>query len=332
MGNFNIGQTIRDLRNEHHYSQTQLGELLNVTDSTVSKWESGDSNPGIDQINAMAQLFGMTVDAFLHYQEAKNAEAIKREAEEKAQLERNNRAVREKLSNSIFVKVWDQQLGFCDKARIVVEYDGTTLTLHQKENPNVILYDSCIGIDSFMVENNLYIRPCACFTFCGKKWEECPAFEDSKNRWRILFDFTHPIERIRFSFNEPGIEDYEFGVQYVAADREAYERKIEEENRKKLAELVDVQVLKEYFSSSEYRTITGKIVNVIFNAVSDAFSYATIELYYVEKMRTNLLKTYRLNDGEKIWAEDKLCKGYHFILKQFDAKDNLIYQSDMKGL
>ena len=95
MENFNLGQTIRDLRNEHHYSQSQLGNLLNVTDSTVSKWESGDSNPGIEQINAMAQLFGMTVDAFLHYQEAKNAEAIKREAEEKAQLERNNRAVRD---------------------------------------------------------------------------------------------------------------------------------------------------------------------------------------------------------------------------------------------
>ena len=61
MENFNLGQTIRDLRNEYHYSQSQLGNLLNVTDSTVSKWESGDSNPGIEQINAMANLFGMTV-------------------------------------------------------------------------------------------------------------------------------------------------------------------------------------------------------------------------------------------------------------------------------
>lgn len=328
MENFNLGQTIRDLRNEHHYSQSQLGNLLNVTDSTVSKWESGDSNPGIEQINAMAQLFGLTVDAFLHYQEAKNAEAIRHEAEVKAQLEEKNRAVKEALSNSVYCHAWDQQLEFGDKSRIVVEYDGTTLTLHQKENPNIILYDSCLWTNLNMSYTCSILR--------NGKWEECSHFENRPETWSILFDFSHPIERIRFSFNEPGIEDYEFGVQYVAADREAYERKIEEENRKKLAELVDVQVLKEYFSSYHdlynSRSVTGRLVNVVFNAVSDAFSYATIELYYVEKMRTNLLKTYRLNDGEKIWAEDKLCKGYHFVLKQFDAKDNLIYQSDMMGL
>ena len=318
MGNFNIGQTIRDLRNENHYSQTQLGELLNVTDSTVSKWESGDSNPGIEQITAMAQLFGLTVDAFLHYQEAKNAEAIRHEAEVKAQLEEKNRAVKEALSNRVYCHAWDQQLEFGDKSRIVVEYDGTTLTLHQKENPNIILYESCLWTDLNMSYTCSILR--------NGKWEECSHFENRPETWSILFDFSHPIERIRFSFDEPGIEDYEFDVQYVAADREAYERKIEEEKRKELLKLVDVQIFKEYISSG-----SGKLVNVIFNAVSDVFSYGVIELYYwyERKNQVNLLKTYRLNCGEKIWMEDKLCKGYHFILKQFDAKDNLLFQSDM---
>ena len=318
MGNFNIGQTIRDLRNEHHYSQTQLGELLNVTDSTVSKWESGDSNPGIEQINAMANLFRMTVDDFLHYQEAKKAERIKREAEAKAQLEEKNRALKKALSNGVYCHAWDQQLEFCDKSRIIVEYDGTTLTLHQKENPNVTLYDSCLWTNLNMSYT--------CSTLRDGKWEECLPFDNRSECWSILFDFSHPIERIRFSFNEPGIEDYEFSVQYVAADREAYERKIEEEKRKELLQLVDVQIFKEYISGG-----SGKLVNVIFNAVSDVFSYGVIELYYwyERKNQVNLLKTYRLNCGEKIWMEDKLCKGYHFILKQFDAKDNLLFQSDM---
>lgn len=330
MENFNLGQTIRDLRNEHHYSQSQLGNLLNVTDSTVSKWESGDSNPGIEQIHAMANLFKMTVDDFLHYQEAEKAERIKREAEAKAQLEEKNRALKKALSNSVYCHAWDQQLEFCDKSRIIVEYDGTTLTLHQKENPNVTLYNSCLWTNLNMSYT--------CSTLRDGKWEECPPFDNRSECWSILFDFSHPIERIRFSFNEPGIEDYEFCVRYVVADREAYERKIEEENRKKLAELVDVQVLKEYFSSYHdlynSRSVTGRLVNVVFNAVSDDFSYGVIELYlYNErKRRANHLKTYRLNCGEKIWAEDKLCKGYHFVLKQFDAKDNLIYQSEMMEL
>ena len=323
MDSFNIGQTIRDLRTEHGYSQVQLGGLLSVTDSTVSKWESGDSNPGIEQINAMATLFDMTVDSFLHYQEIKNAEKIQREAEEKARKEEQSRAIKERLSKSVFIQVWDQQKGFCTEARIPVEYDGTTLTLHQKEDPNVVLYDSCIGTDLHL--------PCTCFAFRNGEWEKCPVFNGLPDRWSILFDFSHPIEKIRFSFDDSDFEDYEFVVCYIAADREAYERKIEEEKRKKLAELVDVQVLKEYQSSNEYQSVAGRIVNVVFNAVSDAFSYGVIELYYYYDFtkQANLLKTYRLDCGEKIWMEDKLCKGYHFVLKQFDAEDNLIYQSEM---
>lgn len=39
----NCGQKIKQLRLEKKLSQKQLGEILNVSDKTISKWETGGS-------------------------------------------------------------------------------------------------------------------------------------------------------------------------------------------------------------------------------------------------------------------------------------------------
>lgn len=39
----NCGQKIKQLRLEKQLSQKQLGEILNVSDKTISKWETGGS-------------------------------------------------------------------------------------------------------------------------------------------------------------------------------------------------------------------------------------------------------------------------------------------------
>lgn len=330
MEEFEIGKTIRELRIEHHYSQATLGELLNITDSAISKWESGDSCPAIDQINSIAKLFGLTVDEIIHYQEKKNAEQIRLKAEEAARQEEKNRSIKNKLKENIFCKVWDRQQGYCNEARITVNYDGTTLTLHQKEDPNIVLYDGIVGF-------NLRITG-KCFIFRKGKWESCPAFENTTDRWQILFDFDNPIERIRFSFDEDGIDDYEFLVNYRYADKEAYNKKIEEKKMEEQAKIVDIRVFKSSFTidapgnyGTAHNSIFTGIVNVVFNAISDAFSYAVIELFlYNQKTGTsNLLKSYRLKQGEKIWMEDKIAGSYHFILSQYDKEDNLIFKSKL---
>lgn len=315
MDNFEIGKTIRDLRTEHKYTQAQLGELLNVSDSAICKWESGESSPNIDQLHNIAKLFNLTVDELIHFQEKKNAERIKLEAEEKKRKEEKNRSVKEELKNYIFCKVWDNKQEFSNDARIRCDYDGTTLTLYQKEDPNIVLYNSVIGSNLRMTGK--------CYTLQKEKWELCSYFENNTDKWQILFDFDHPIERIRFSFDEEGIDDYEFLVKFVYADKEAYNKKIEAQKQKDLLEKAAIAVIR----SSAY----NKIVNVTFNATLESFSYAVIELYRNYQHKTfNHLKNYRLDQGEKIWMEDKLVldNNYYFVLKQFDENDNLIVQSD----
>ena len=57
-----IGASILKLRKKCGMTQSQLAEKLNISDKTVSRWESGNGYPEITQFPVLASLFGVTVD------------------------------------------------------------------------------------------------------------------------------------------------------------------------------------------------------------------------------------------------------------------------------
>ena len=52
------GAGIRTLRERHKLTQAQLAEQLNVSDKTVSKWETGRGYPDITLLEPIARAFG----------------------------------------------------------------------------------------------------------------------------------------------------------------------------------------------------------------------------------------------------------------------------------
>ena len=60
-----LSEKIINLRKSRGWSQEELAERLNVSRQSVSKWESGISNPDLDKIVAMSTLFGVTTDYLL---------------------------------------------------------------------------------------------------------------------------------------------------------------------------------------------------------------------------------------------------------------------------
>ena len=57
-----LGTTISRLRAEHHLSQGDLAEALEVSRQSVSKWETDSSVPDLDKLVKLSQLFGVTLD------------------------------------------------------------------------------------------------------------------------------------------------------------------------------------------------------------------------------------------------------------------------------
>lgn len=60
-----LNERIKQLRKDKGLTQTQLADMLGVTDKAVSKWEVGEANPDISLLAKIAEIFGVSVDYLL---------------------------------------------------------------------------------------------------------------------------------------------------------------------------------------------------------------------------------------------------------------------------
>ena len=61
----NLGDKIAKLRKKKNMTQIELGELLHVSDKTISKWEQGKSNPSYEFLDEMSKVFDVKIEYFL---------------------------------------------------------------------------------------------------------------------------------------------------------------------------------------------------------------------------------------------------------------------------
>lgn len=52
-------------RKKHGYTQEQVAEKIGVSRQAVAKWEKGEALPDIENILALADIYGVTVDALV---------------------------------------------------------------------------------------------------------------------------------------------------------------------------------------------------------------------------------------------------------------------------
>ena len=76
------------LRTRAGLTQAELGEKLNYSDKTISKWERGEAIPDAYVLTQMAELFGVTVDYLLSSHDAWESPE-QQEEEEQRQEERH---------------------------------------------------------------------------------------------------------------------------------------------------------------------------------------------------------------------------------------------------
>ena len=76
------------LRTRAGLTQAELGEKLNYSDKTISKWERGEAIPDAYVLTQMAELFGVTVDYLLSSHDAWEPPE-QQEEEEQRQAERH---------------------------------------------------------------------------------------------------------------------------------------------------------------------------------------------------------------------------------------------------
>lgn len=60
-----FNEKLQELRRQKGLTQEELAEVLYVSRTAISKWESGRGYPNIDSLKVIAKVFGVTIDELL---------------------------------------------------------------------------------------------------------------------------------------------------------------------------------------------------------------------------------------------------------------------------
>ncbi|MCL2369990.1 MAG: helix-turn-helix domain-containing protein [Firmicutes bacterium] len=63
--NIPFGERLKELRQERNLSTTELGEIIGVTNGTVSRWENNKTEIISQHIITLAKFFEVTTDYLL---------------------------------------------------------------------------------------------------------------------------------------------------------------------------------------------------------------------------------------------------------------------------
>lgn len=66
MDNIQTGRLIAELRKKQGLTQQQLADKLNLSNKTISKWESGSGSPDISNLPVLAEALEISVDELLN--------------------------------------------------------------------------------------------------------------------------------------------------------------------------------------------------------------------------------------------------------------------------
>ena len=65
MNQYVTGAVIRQLRDKNRLTQAELAQKLNVSDKTVSKWETAKGYPDISLLEPIAKIFGISISELI---------------------------------------------------------------------------------------------------------------------------------------------------------------------------------------------------------------------------------------------------------------------------
>lgn len=112
-----LAQKLQALRKEHGFSQEGLADQLGVSRQAVSKWESGQSQPDLNNLIALSELYGVTTDSMVKEEKRLTPQQAWK-AEESEGLYRKEADDREGADTHPFQEAYRKGLRFEYKSKV----------------------------------------------------------------------------------------------------------------------------------------------------------------------------------------------------------------------
>lgn len=96
------GNMIKDARTKKNYTQSELGDLLGVSNKAVSRWENGDSFPDVGVLENLAAVLDLRIQDIITGDTGINDESVVAEVVRVAKLQQKEKK-RKAIRNSVFI-------------------------------------------------------------------------------------------------------------------------------------------------------------------------------------------------------------------------------------
>lgn len=100
-----IGKFLKELRFEKNLTQEQLGEIIGVTNKTISRWENGNYMPPVEMLQTLSNFYSVSINEILSGERLTET-SYKEKAEEniKSALSKSSFTLKEKID--FFKRKW----------------------------------------------------------------------------------------------------------------------------------------------------------------------------------------------------------------------------------
>ncbi len=92
-----IGQFLKSLRKEKSLTQREVAEQLNVSEKTISKWETGNGLPEVSLMLPLCQFYGISLNELLSGERLSKEQYVERAEENIASLVTDRTSPRKKV-------------------------------------------------------------------------------------------------------------------------------------------------------------------------------------------------------------------------------------------
>lgn len=104
-----IGHFLAELRHERKLTQEQLGEILGVTNKTVSRWENGNYLPPVEMLQILSEYYAVSINEILSGERVVKVDDYKEKAEENLKSVLSVSAFTVKDRVDFFKKKWRKE-------------------------------------------------------------------------------------------------------------------------------------------------------------------------------------------------------------------------------
>lgn len=130
MNKNNLPNNLYELRRRHGLSQEEFAEKLYVSRQAVSKWERGEAYPDTENLIAISDMFGVTIDDLLKSENICDGEPVSEENEDNND---NDSAFKVNVGNKVKVNLTGGITVDDDDTKVKIDFDNGDILVDDED-------------------------------------------------------------------------------------------------------------------------------------------------------------------------------------------------------